>query len=118
MTMMRWGRLRVDMDLRLRRGAWYRVREVGSLEAVLEVNRTPLPLPRALLQIIEKPPQKWTVVDRPANAIRIPPSWKRYGVCPNCRERVALERKPPTLDCPRCDRSFEVGWDETYRLES
>lgn len=114
---MRWGRLRVDMDLRLRRGAWYRVREVGSLEAVLEVNRAAMPLPRALLQIIEKPPQKWTVVDRPANAVRLPPSWKRYAVCPSCRERVLLEKKPVSLDCPRCDQSFEVGWDETYRLE-
>ena len=109
---MRWARLRVDLNLPLRRGAWYRIHEFGPLQTVLDVNNRPLPVPSAFLQVVESPPRKWTVVPRPADAIRIPEKWTQYVVCPSCRERVQLERRPSAIQCPRCNGIFEVGWDD------
>ena len=110
----RWARLRVDLDLPMRRGAWYRVRELSPLEAVIEINHTTLPVPSAFLVLADVPPRRWAVVPRPERAIRIPDSWARYGVCPSCRERVQLTRKPSAMQCPRCNSIFEVGWDEPF----
>ena len=115
MVGMRWARLRVDLNLQMRRGAWYRIKDVGPLEAVVEVNRAALPVPAAFLQIVNAPPRRWTVVPRPRNAVRMPENWVRYAVCPSCRERAGLVRHPATMDCPRCKGSFEIGWDEGYR---
>ena len=117
MAGMRWARLKADLNLKLRRGAWYRIQDVGPLEAVVEVNNRPMPVPSAFLQIVETPPRRWTVVPRPANAVRMPDTWKHYAVCPSCRERAPLVRRPPVLECPRCRGIFEVGWDETYSPE-
>jgi hypothetical protein len=106
--------LRVNLNLPMRRGAWYRIHDLGLLETVVEVHRSQLSVPSAFLQVVEIPPRKWTVVPRPAEAIRIPDKWTRYVVCPSCRERVQLERRPSVIQCPRCDGMFEVGWDEPY----
>ena len=116
MAGMRWGRLLVDLNLRMRRGAWYRVNDPGPLETLVEVNNTPLPVPSAFLEIVETPPRKWSVVPRPAGAVRMPEEWTRYVVCPSCRERVQLERRPSAIQCPRCRGIFEVAWDEPYTL--
>ncbi|MGH7700200.1 MAG: hypothetical protein ACREMJ_06755, partial [Gemmatimonadales bacterium] len=70
MVGMQWGRLQADVNCRLRRGAWYRVLRVASLEAVVDVNRKPLPVPRYLLEIISSPPRRWTVVPAPKTARR------------------------------------------------
>src|SRR5213076_433680 len=48
MSGMQWGRLQVDVNCRLRRGAWYRVTELASLKAVLDVNRQLLAVPHFL----------------------------------------------------------------------
>ena len=114
MAGMRWARLRVDLNLPLRRGAWYRIHEVGLLQTVLEVNHRPLRVPSAFLQLVETPPRKWTVVPRPAGAVRMPQNWRQYVVCPSCRERVQLERRPSAIQCPRCNGIFEVGWDQPH----
>jgi len=114
MAGMRWARLRVDLKLPLRRGAWYRVHDLGALETAVEVNNTVVPVPSAFLQIVEAPPRKWTVVPRPAGAVRIPEEWTQYVVCPSCRERVQVERRPSAIQCPRCHGIFEVAWDEPY----
>src|SRR5881409_3826627 len=45
MTGNHWGRLQVDIDCQLRRGAWYRVTELESLQAILDVNRRRLAIP-------------------------------------------------------------------------
>jgi hypothetical protein len=82
------------------------------LETVVEVNNTPLRIPSPFLQIVESPPRQWSVVPRPAGAVRIPQEWTRYGVCPSCRERVQLERRPSVIQCPRCGGTFDVAWDE------
>jgi hypothetical protein len=114
MAVMRWARLCVDLKLPMRRGAWYRIYDIGVLETVVEVNNSRLLLPSPFLQIVETPPRQWTVVPRPAGAIRIPARWTRYLVCPSCRERVLVERGPSVIQCPRCSGTFDVAWDEPY----
>src|SRR5205823_12195830 len=87
---MQWGRLQVDVNCALRRGAWYRVAGLAALEAVLDVNRRPLKVPHYLVQVVSRPPTRWSVVPRPAGAGQLPAEWgPQYGVCPSCRERAA-----------------------------
>jgi hypothetical protein len=109
--------LQTDVDCSLRRGAWYRVTAVGALEATVEVGRNkPQSVPSFLLQIVTAPPRRWTVVPRPAGAVRMPREWKQYGVCPSCHERAALpaRTKVRTLNCDRCRGAFEIDWGEGY----
>ena len=114
---MRWGRLQVDVTCALRRGAWYRVARLAPLEAILDVNRKPLKVPQYLVQVVSKPPTRWSVVPRPARAGELPPDWgPHYGVCPSCRERAALHGRPRYMTCVRCRGEFEVAWDEEYLL--
>jgi len=115
----KWGRLQADVDCSLRRGAWYRVTDVGTLEATVDVGRKPQAVPMYLLQIITVPPRRWTVVLRPAGAIRMPREWKHYAVCPSCRERAALPARgqPRSLSCGRCRGEFEIAWSEGYLAE-
>jgi hypothetical protein len=114
MAVMRWARLRMDLKLPMRRGAWYRIHELGSLETVVEVNSAQLPVPSPFLEIVETPPRRWTVVPRPDGFVRVPGSWTRYLVCPSCRERVLVERRPSAIQCPRCNGTFDVAWSEPY----
>src|SRR2546425_11875325 len=93
MTGNHWGRLQVDIDCQLRRGAWYRVTELESLQAILDVNRRRLAIPHYLIEVVSAPPRRWTVVPRPQNARVLPKDWgAAYAVCPSCRERAALRR--------------------------
>lgn len=55
----------MNVNCALRRGAWYRVARVRSLEAILDVNRKPLVVPHYLVQIVTQPPRRWSVVPRP-----------------------------------------------------
>jgi len=115
MPVMQWARLQANLNVRLRRGAWYRIRQLGPLQVVLEVRGQGLQVPAAFLQIIETPPRRWTVVARPDDAKRLPPSWgDRYAVCPSCRERQPLEGHPAAMRCNRCRNSFEIDWRESY----
>src|SRR2546430_9177345 len=115
MAGMQWARLQANLNIRLRRGAWYRIRQVGPLQAVLEVRGQPLQVPSAFLQIVETPPRRWTVVPRPDDAVRVPPSWgDHYAVCPSCRERQPLEGRPAAMHCNRCRGNFDIDWRESY----
>jgi hypothetical protein len=117
MTRIQWARLQADVNCALRRGAWYRVRHVGGLEATLEVNRQAQTVPSFLLQVSSTPPRRWTVVLRPKEAARFAAALgPRYAVCPSCRERTPLKGpgQPRTLDCDRCHGVFEVAWNEAY----
>src|SRR5947208_91975 len=67
-----WARLRADWNLELRRGAWYRITRLDPLQAVLEVGGRLLEIPSALLQVIERPPRRWTVGPRPRHAGDLP----------------------------------------------
>ena len=108
-----WARLRPHETAALRRGAWYRVVRVTPREAVVDVNGLPIILPRTSVQIVPVKPERWAVVSRPPNALRMPDSWgSRYGVCPNCRERARLEPRAAGMRCPKCNGYFDIGWDD------
>lgn len=110
-----YARLDTDVNCQLRRGAWYRVLRLAPMEAVLDVARREVAVPRSYLQIRPNPPEQWTVVPLPSGALRVPPSWgHRYGVCPNCRARSPLAGRPPKLRCGRCNGLFDVAWEEAY----
>ena len=112
---MQWARLLADLNIRLRRGAWYRISQRGPLQAVIDVSGRLLQVPSAFLQIVETPPRQWTVVPRPNDAVRLPSNWgDRYAVCPSCRERQPLNGRPRKMRCSRCQQSFEVDWREVY----
>ncbi|MGH7607688.1 MAG: hypothetical protein ACREME_10125, partial [Gemmatimonadales bacterium] len=88
--------------------------KVEGLAAVVDVNRQPVPVVRAFLQLSKSPPRRWTVVPRPRN---VPVSVKigaQYAVCPSCRVRVPLQGRPSRMFCARCSVDFEVAWEENY----
>ena len=119
MTGQQWGRLQSNVSVKMRRGAWYRILRLGPLEVVLEVNRQPLTVSRTLLQIVQAPPTRWTVVSAPRNSLRFPTSWgEHYAVCPGCRGRSALEGRPNSLRCTRCNGLFDIAWNEPYPLSA
>ena len=108
-----WARLQADLNIRLRRGAWYRIKQLGPLQAVVEVRGQSLQVPSAFLQVRETPPRQWTVVPRPSDAVRLPSSWgDRYAVCPSCRERQPIAGRPRRMMCTRCSGEFAVAWTE------
>lgn len=110
-----WGRLQTDLNVQLRRGAWYKVLKIEGLEAVIEVNLRPYPILKALLEISPKPPVRWTVVPVPKHAAKAPAKpGESYGVCPSCTQRAALPRRAERHTCPRCLRDYAVAWDERY----
>jgi hypothetical protein len=110
-----WARLQVNTPSPLRRGAWYRILKLTSMEATLNVKGKPFSVPRAQLQLASEPVLQWTVVPAPRSSARFPSSWgQQYGVCPSCRERAQLVDHPTSLRCHRCNALFDVAWDEHY----
>jgi hypothetical protein len=110
-----WGRLRTDLDVQLRRGAWYKVLKVEGLEATIEVNLRPYTILKGLLELSAKPPVRWTVVPVPQHVKHAPAKpGESYGVCPSCTQRAALPRRAERYTCPRCRRDYAVAWDERY----
>ena len=116
MTERLYARLRENVNIRLRRGAWYRVLRIQDLKAILDVNGRPLSVAAALLEIVKRPPPRWTVVAQGAGGARkAPPSLaERYGVCPSCGERAPLPRRVGRLRCAYCKWEFAVDWDQPY----
>src|SRR2546427_13292763 len=85
-AIMQGPRLQANVNCQLRRGGWYRVLRLASVEAVLDVNSGPVPVLIPFLEISNTPPRRWTVVPRPAHAVNMPPTWgSEYAVCPSCR---------------------------------
>ena len=110
-----WARLQVDVNCRVRRGAWYRVADLTPVEARLDVNREQIPVPRTSLKIVSAPPRHWTIVVRPRDAKSLPAQWgDKYAVCPGCRNRTQLKGAPQTIRCARCECTFRVGWEEWF----
>ena len=106
-----WARLRADLNVKLRRGAWYRITQLGPLQSVIEVSGKALEVPSAFLQVVDSPPRRWSVVTRPKDAVRVPEAWgDRYAVCPACRSRQAISGRPQRMACKRCHGEFEVAW--------
>jgi hypothetical protein len=109
-----FARLQADVPLKMRRGAWYRVIQLTDLQAVIEINHRKVGVLRAWLEIQQRPPQTWSVVEGSAENRKAPPHLRgTYGVCPNCRARAPLPKKTvPTLECARCRQEFEINWEE------
>jgi hypothetical protein len=115
MSAFQWARLQIDMPSPLRRGAWYRILRLSSVEVTLNVKGKPVAVPRTQVQLTSEPTQRWTVVPVPKNAPRMPASWgTRYAVCPNCRDRAPLQGHPSSMRCQRCNELFDIAWDEEY----
>ena len=115
MPALQWARLNTDLNLRLRRGAWYRVLELHPLQAVVEVRGAPVTVPRPFLEIVDTPPRRWTVVDELRDWSHVPAALGgRYAVCPNCWARQPVGRRTSNMRCQRCGGRFKVGWNEGY----
>jgi hypothetical protein len=109
-----WARTRVRTSRAVRRGAWYRVARATPLEAVLEVNRRLVTVPRTFLQILPFRPLQWSVVPRLPHAPNPPLSWgSTYGVCPSCSARAPLGEHSLSACCPRCNGIFAVAWEDS-----
>jgi hypothetical protein len=109
-----WARVRGDLNCHVRRGAWYGVLHLTPDEAILDVVRRPFSVPRSLLQIVPLPPQRWSVVARPSDAVMVPLSWgSQYAVCPGCGDRAPLKGHPIEIRCSRCDGLFAVAWNDS-----
>ena len=114
MTGRQFARLRGEANVPLRRGAWYGVVRVTPTEAVLDVHKSMVNVPLALLQVAFRPTTAWSIVPRPPNC-RAPTSWgPRYAVCPNCQARSPLSKGPVSMKCGACHGVFEVGWGDSY----
>src|SRR2546430_11035706 len=101
--------LRADIPLKLRTGAWYRDIDLNDLQAVIEVNRRPVGVLRAWLEIRPRPPLRWSVVNGAAPTRKTPPHLRGiYGVCPSCLTRATLPMRVPALVCKRCRQEFDI----------
>ncbi|HEV8263842.1 MAG TPA: hypothetical protein VGQ06_02750 [Gemmatimonadales bacterium] len=108
-----WARPRADVNRGLRRGAWYRVITLTPQMIILDVNHNVRAVPREGVDLVATPPQQWSIVPRPRDAVRVPDDWgDRYALCPACRNRTVLKGHPGTLRCPRCAGLFHIGWNE------
>lgn len=110
-----WARLRAEASVPLRRGAWYRVVELTPTDAVVDVHRRKVSVPRGVLQITHQPPTVWAIVPRPGHSGELPPAWgDRYAVCPSCRARSPLGQGMVAMRCSVCDGEYDVGWGDAY----
>ena len=110
---MLFARVQADVPLKLRKGAWYRVLEINDLQAVIEVNRRKVGVLRAWLEIRDRPPQRWAVVEGAKDNAKAPPPLRgTYGVCPNCRARAPMPKRAQAHQCKKCGQEFEIDWAE------
>ncbi len=104
-----FARLKADVELEMRRGAWYRVLEHDDLQAVLDVNHQRVGVLKAWLEIQPRPPLQWSIVSSPPGSRKVPRELgQAYVVCPNCRGRSPLPKRGNTLQCRRCREEFEL----------
>jgi hypothetical protein len=88
----------------LRRGAWYPVLSVGTEEVVVEARHKPVVVPRSCVgEIGTTRPNTWTVVPRASGG--------PYAVCPNCAERVIVNRSSDKMLCSGCHAWFDLEPD-------
>ena len=104
-----WARVTGDVNVSARRGAWYEVIRLTPDAVILDVNRRPLSIPRSNVEIVTTRPQRWSVVERPYDAVDLLMSWgARYAVCPACSHRTSIKGHPMEKQCPRCRGLFGV----------
>src|SRR3989442_13730819 len=111
MAGIRWARLQVDANIRLRRGAWYKVLGEEGFDLIIEVNKKPVRALRALFEVRDRPLPRWTVVT-PAQGNKTPMA-AVYAVRPGCNERPNLKGKPKRFTCPHCRPEFDITREVT-----
>src|SRR5438094_7231807 len=80
-----WARVAGDVNVGIRRGAWYQVIRLTPEAAWLDVFYRTLSVPRECLEIVTVRPDLWSVVARPYDAVDLPVKWgSGYAVCPRC----------------------------------
>jgi hypothetical protein len=120
-----WARVAGDVNVGVRRGAWYQVVRLTTEAAWLDVPYRTLSVPRECLEIVTVRPDLWSVVARPYDAVDLPVKWgSGYAVCPRCSRRAALPEGPVEMLCPGCHKVFRIrppqrladtGLDESLR---
>lgn len=104
-----WARVVGDVNVNVRRGAWYEVVRLMPDGAVLDVNHRSVNVPRATIEIVTTRPRSWSVVERPYDAVDLPMSWgARYAVCPACSHRAPIKGHVAQMPCPRCAGLFAI----------
>jgi hypothetical protein len=104
-----WARVVGDVNVRLRRGAWYEVVRLTPDAAILQVDQQSLSVPRGTVEIAVSRPRQWAVVSRPYDAVDIPISWgSHYAVCPRCRARAQVVGRVTEMECPGCQEIFPI----------
>jgi hypothetical protein len=117
MTAKLWARVKQSGAHGLRRGAWYPVVNDKKHDLVIvDVNKKNVPVARALVELTEDTPRRWSVVawdaaDRGSQRASESRFGLVYGVCPGCRGRLSLEDGTDTATCSGCGGEFEVDWD-------
>jgi hypothetical protein len=104
-----WARVLGDVNVSVRRGAWYEVLRLTPDAATLDVQHEPRSVPRAIVEIVTTRPRRWSLVERPYDAVDLPMSWgTRYAVCPQCSHRAPVVRGFTQMPCPRCGESSAI----------
>ena len=104
-----WARVVGDVNISVRRGAWYEVVRLTPDAALLDVNRRTLNVPRSAVQVLTVRPHEWSIVRRPHDAVDLPISWgSRYAVCPRCSQRASLKDQHVEMQCPGCEGVFSL----------
>jgi len=110
-----WARVKTDLHLGLRRGAWYRViRETGS-QVILDVDHQPATILREYLEFASVRPDRWTIVERPSDVAGAAAGWgQSYGVCPHCTHRASLVHPVVEARCSKCGGTFLIDWSTSH----
>jgi hypothetical protein len=104
-----WARVVGDVNVRVRRGAWYEVIRLTPDAALLDVNRRTLAVPRSAVHVNAVRPREWSVVPRPYDAVDLPLGWgSRYAVCPRCSHRASLKDQHGSMQWPGCEEVFPI----------
>ncbi|MFI5279372.1 MAG: hypothetical protein ACHQU1_02665 [Gemmatimonadales bacterium] len=100
-----------------RAGAWYPiVADATENRVVLEILGKKVAVHRHLVEIRERRPDKFTVVNRLKADVDPDANGgigKHYAVCPSCNARVPLFAEPPSLTCGTCQHTGQVAYWET-----
>jgi len=110
-----WARLKTDLHLGLRRGAWYRVIREADGQVILDVDHQPATVLREYLEFVNVRPDRWTIVERTSDATGpAAASGPCYGVCPHCSHRAPLAQPVAQARCANCGGTFLVDWSAPH----
>ncbi len=110
-----WARLKTDLHLGLRRGAWYRVIRATGGQVILDVDHQPVTVLCEYLEFVSVRPDRWTIVERPSDVAGAAAAWgQSYGVCLHCTHREPLVHPVVEAGCSRCRGTFLIDWPAPY----